>query len=315
MKKVAVVFVAMLVLVCVHSGFAGRGHPDLQKDDRPGLQRTPTGPSVTPIPHNPNTGPQDPQTVQRTKLLDNYNRDIKKLDGQYRGLQDKLFKEPIGSKQRQEIQRQMEQIRKQETALSDTFNKDWNQTIGSRTPTQPTTLPADRTTPTAPSAPPSGGGFPHQSKSMADFFDQKLKELGGPGLDKRTKGLLKLGDNITDVWKALDRKYNETISAPNLSDNQKWQIETDIRQERRMLAEIYSAALSGRSPDPSRWMPQPGDPGPPRVPQAGPKAGPSGIPDITGNFLRNVFGEKVGTWIEWNIVAPVLAAIGLGGAP
>jgi hypothetical protein len=99
---------------------------------------------------------------------------------------------------------------------------------------------------------------------MADFFDQKLKELGEPGLDKRTKELLKFGDNITDVWKALDQKYSETISNPSLTEKQKYVVEKAIRQEKRMLAEVYSAALSGRSPDPSKWAPQPGDPGPPR---------------------------------------------------
>jgi|GEM_PF-2893170 len=291
MKRAAVFFLAILVVTSFNPVYSGSRHPGLAPDDRSALpgSTTPsphsTQPptvqprsSVPPIPNTPYTAPQGPVNTKLENLRNNYSRDLKKLDEQYRAHQDKSFKAPIGSQQRKDLQQQMDSITKQKTALNDKFNKEYNQILGSQTPSPPSTPPPAKPTPAPVPHSPVAGSGPNQPKSMAEFFDQKLRELGGPGLDKRTKDLLQLGDNITDVWKALDKKQAEMLNNPSLTAKQKYDIEKEIRQERRKLAEIYDAALHGRTPAPAKWAPQPGDPVFKEPPQAKPQE-PSRLPN------------------------------------
>lgn len=334
MKTASCVLALLWIILSISSANAGSRPDDLAGDDRRSLKNN-TPPPLTKEGHHENpsasvpraaepgralpptsfipySGARDPQSVKLEKMRNDYYRDVRKLDEQYRGIQEKFFK-AAGTDEQKNFRKQLESIIHEKNDLTAKFRKEYDQTLKSQAPLIPVT-PSHPNTP-SPTAPLAGspGGIPQQHKSMADFFDHRIRELGGPGLDKRTRELLTLGDNINDIEKALNQKYAEMIKNPSLTSKQKFQIEADIRQEKRMLAELYSSALHGRSPDPSKWAPQSGDPvwhDPPPAPKTTQSGG---IPNLLDT--RPYVGDWLGDRIEKYIVLPALAVIGLGGAP
>jgi len=235
MKKVAVALMAMLILVCVHSVFAGREHTDLQKDDRrtlpsrPNILHSPSSPSITPPFPPPGSDPWVSQWRNR------YDQALAPVEKKAQDLSRNIT---MPQDQRKAAQQTIDQERK---AISDRFQKEYFSHYGIPYPSAGPGSPSISKTPPSASPQVPGSSPPIQMPSTSRESSPEWRSLQ---------------KDFTDQWNALIRQQGEVRSNPKLSSDQKAKLEDNLRIQKNVLSELWqkSAQLSNWSSKPDPWL-------------------------------------------------------------